>query len=89
MSNRSKWAHWNKPKPERHPRLMKWGVGVSFILLASTLILSGLKGLGNHIFWYQSFNFHFGRPVVHQTVDLVVFGIGFLFAGIVIVVARK
>ena len=29
---------------------MKWGVGVSFILLASTLILSGLKALGNHIF---------------------------------------
>ena len=71
MSNRSKWAHWKKPKPDKHPLLMKWSVGIAFIALGSLLILSGLQELGDHVFWYKSFNFHFGAPVVHPTLDLI------------------
>jgi hypothetical protein len=89
MSNRSKWAHWKKLKPERHPLLKKWSVGIAFIVLGILLFLSGLQGLGDHVFWYKSFSFHLGTPVVHQTADLIIFGTVFLLAGITIVVARK
>jgi hypothetical protein len=53
------------------------------------LILSGLQELGDHVFWYKGFNFYFGAPVVHPTLDLIFWGTGFLLAGIAIVVTRK
>jgi hypothetical protein len=89
MSNRSKWAHWNNPKPEKHPFLMKWIVGITFIVLGSLFILSGGQGLQERVYWYQSFSFHLGRPVVRQTVGLIFLGAGFLVAGTTILVARK
>ena len=89
MSNRSKWAHWKKPKPEKHPLLMSWTVGITCIVLGSLLIFSGLRGLSDHIYWYKSFSFHFGAPAVYQTLDLIPFGAVFLLAGIIVVIDRK
>ena len=88
MSNRSKWAHWKKPKPEKHPRVMKWSVGIICIVLGSLLILSGLQGMIDGVYWYKSFSFHFGTPAVHQTLDLILFGVVSIFAGIIVVIDR-
>jgi hypothetical protein len=89
MSNRSKWAHWKKQKPEKHPLLMKWCAGSVGVVLGGLLILSGLQGLSNHVLWYKGFNFSFGIPVVHQTLGLIVVGTAFLIAGITILFGPK
>jgi len=89
MSNRNKWAHWNKPKAEKHPLLMKWFGGIGFIVLGCLLLLAGWQGFGDHVLWYKSFDFRFGIPIVHQTLDLIFFGAAFLLAGIGILVIRQ
>ncbi len=88
MSNRSKWAHWKKPKSEKHPLLMKWSVGIAFIVLGSLLLLSGFQGLNDHVLWYRGFSFFYGVPTVNQTLGLLFFGAAFLLAGLGIVIVR-
>jgi hypothetical protein len=67
---------------------MKWSIGTFFTILGLLLILSGWQGFGDHILWYKSFDFRFGVPVIHQTLDLLFLGAGFLIAGIEILIAR-
>jgi hypothetical protein len=89
MSNRSKWAHWNKPKPERHPLLMKWTVGIVSIVLGGLLVLAGLQGLHDNILWYEGFSFKLGAPVIRQTTGLIVLGAVLFLGGITTLVVRK
>ena len=89
MPNRSKWAHWKRPKPERHPLLKKASVGIACIVVGGLLLLAGLQGLGDHAYWYTSFDFRFGKPVIHETLDLILLGGISLLAGIAILILRE
>jgi hypothetical protein len=89
MSNRNKWAHWNKPKREKHPLLMKWSVGTACVVLGSLLVLAGWQGLHDNILWYQDFSFRSGGSVMRETVSLILFGAVFLLCGITILLGRK
>jgi hypothetical protein len=66
---------------------MKWSIGGSFTILGSLLIISGWQGFSNRSLWYKSFDFRFGVPVIHETLDLFFLGAGFLIAGLAILIA--
>ena len=82
MSNRNKWAHWKKPKPDKFWRAKQWSLAAVYIILGGLLLLSGVSGLNDHILWFQHFNFTFGRPVWGLTVSLVFIGAALILAGI-------
>jgi uncharacterized membrane protein YphA (DoxX/SURF4 family) len=86
MSNRNKWAHWKNPKPDKHWRLKQWSLGIALIALGSLLLLSGFTGLQEHVLWFQTFSFRFGKPVIALTVSLLVIGGVFVLAGIMLLV---
>jgi uncharacterized membrane protein YphA (DoxX/SURF4 family) len=85
MSNRNKWAHWNRDKPEPNP-LAKWAVGLIGVVLGSLLIWSGIQGIRDHAMWYWHFSERWGSVVVSPTYSLFVVGGVFLVAGVVLVV---
>jgi len=82
MSNRSKWAHWKKPKPDKWWRFKQWPLGIAFLTLGSLLVLSGIQGLRNNMLWYGRFSFIFGRLGFAPTVSLFLLGGAFVVAGI-------
>jgi hypothetical protein len=82
MSNRKKWAHWKKPKPDKYWWAKQYSLGIAFIILGGFLLLSGVSGLKDHMLWFQHFDFAFGRPVTGLTVSLVLIGGAFILGGI-------
>jgi len=87
MANRSKWAHWNRPKPEKNP-VMKWVVGVSSLVLGILLFWAGMQGTRDHVLWFYHFSERWGSMVVSPTFSLFIIGGVFIFAGLVVLIAR-
>jgi hypothetical protein len=86
MSNRAKWAHWNKPKPKAG---RNWGFGVSMVALGSLLAMIGVNGLANHVLWFPFFSSRFGRFVTIPTVSFFLVGGVFIAFGLVALFARR
>ena len=86
MSNRSKWAHWRRPKHDKLWRLKQWPLGIAVTGLGSLLVLSGLQGLHDGALWYQRFSFIFGRLGIAPTVSLRLIGGVFIVAGVALLV---
>lgn len=86
MSNRSKWAHWSRPKNDKLWRLKQWPLGIALTGLGGVLVLSGLQGLHDRVLWYQRFSFIFGRPGIAPTVSLLLIGGVFIVAGVALLV---
>jgi hypothetical protein len=86
MSNRSKWAHWNKSKSMPSE---KRGLGLSLIAIGGTLVLVGIVGLANHIMWFQNFSPRFGSFVNVPTASFLIGGGVFIAFGVVAIAARK
>jgi hypothetical protein len=87
MSNRAKWAHWNRAKPG--PDRARIPVGLAFLGLGSILLFGVLEGTRAHIFMFPAFDFRFGTFAIGQTIGLLVLGAGFIVAGIAILLVRR
>jgi len=88
MSNRSKWAHWKQPKPERHSLLKRLSIGIAFVGPGVLLVLAGMQGIRDHFagLWY--FNQKYGSVVAIPPTGLIVFGVAFILIGIAIFAIR-
>jgi hypothetical protein len=81
MSNRNKWAHWSKTR--RKPETAKgWLVGTALLILGGLLVWSGVQGLQDHVLWFPSFDFRFGKPATGLTVSLLLVGGVFILSGL-------
>jgi hypothetical protein len=87
MSNRNKWAHWNRPEPKANPTA-KWAVGITGIVLGGLLIWSGIQGIRDHVMWYWHFSERWGSFGVSPTYDLFLLGGILLVAGAIALVGR-
>jgi hypothetical protein len=88
MSNRNKWAHWNKPKREKHPLRTRLLIGSGLTILGGLLILSGVEGIHDHVLWFTQFNPRSGSFGVVETTTLFVWGGIFLVAGLTILIVH-
>jgi len=86
MSNRSKWAHWNKPRS--NPR-DKYVLGLFLITIGGISILVGIVGLMNNVAWFQSFSPRFGSFVIAPTGSFLICGGVFIAFGVVAIAARR
>jgi len=82
MSNRAKWAHWKRPKPDKHRWAKQRLFGMVCLPMGVLLLLSGLDGLNEHILWFRSFSFVYGRPAVASTVGLLFLGSVLILVGV-------
>ena len=86
MSNRAKWAHWNRAKLGRDRARIP--VGLAFLGLGSLLLFEALEGMRGHVWMFPTFDFRLGTVVIGQTIGLVVLGAVFIIAGTAILVVR-
>ena len=86
MSNRAKWAHRNRAKSGSD--LARIPVGLAILGLGSVLLFGGLEGMRAHMLMFPAFDFRLGTFVIGQTIGLLVLGVGFIVAGIAILVVR-
>lgn len=89
MSNRAKWAHWKQPKPDRHLRVKSRIFGLACLVMGIPLLLAGLAGLNQHVFWFRDFSFVYGRPVISSTIRLLLFGGVLVLAGVASLFVRE
>jgi hypothetical protein len=88
MSNRSKWAHRNRPK--RGPDRARIPVGLAFLVLGVVLFFGALEGMHAGIFMFPTFDFRPGSfgISIGETIGLLIMGAGLGVAGIVILLVR-
>lgn len=89
MSNRAKWAHWKRPKSDKYGCVKRWLLGIVCLAMGVLLLLSALEGFDEHILWFRSFSFVYGRPAVASTVGLLVLGSVLILVGVASFIFRE
>ena len=86
MSNRAKWAHWNRVKPG--PDRARIPAAVGLFGLGSFLLFGALEGMRARIWMFPIFDFRLGTLAIGQTIGLLVLGAAFIVAGVAALVVR-
>jgi len=86
VSNRAKWAHWNRRKPG--PDRARIPVGLALLGLGGFLLFGALEGMRARILMFPTFDFRFGTPVIGQTMGLLVLGAALIVGGVATLVIR-
>jgi hypothetical protein len=88
MSNRKKWAQRLRTRGKPEP-VKGWLVGIAFLVLGSLLVWSGVQGILDHVLWFPSFDFRFGKPATGITVSLLLVGGVFILGGLIALIDTK
>jgi hypothetical protein len=87
MSNRARWANWNRAK-SRTDRA-RIAVGLTLLGFGSVLLVGALDGMRAHRFMFTTFDFRFGSIALGQTMGLLVLGAALILAGIAALFLRQ
>ena len=87
MSNRAKWAHWNKRKPEKRStqRLLSFAL----LMIGGFLGFVGWEGIREHVLWTTRFSPRFGTFIVEPTSRLFLLSGFFILLSIYAWYARR
>jgi hypothetical protein len=80
MSNRAKWAHWNRGKRGSHRARIPVGLGLAGV--GGVLVIAALEGMRDGRFMFPTFSFRLGTLVIGQTLGLLCLGVIFVIAGV-------
>ena len=82
MSNRAKWAHWNKRKPAKEGPLQRPLAAFILVAIGSLIALVAVEGIRDHALWTMQFSPRFGTFIVAPTSDLFLLSGFFILLGI-------